>query len=143
MYLEAKDLLELRLYNVLAELENEKLKHLDTQEQNLRITQALIDERRKSSMPDRARIADKLGEIEQYLESKYDVEPGTPIDAETGEIKSPPPQTTPSSTTACPAAGFGSRSAVAPASDETGPATTNQARKEVAEDALEGIREGG
>ena len=143
MYLEAKDLLELRLYNALADLENEKLKHLDTQEQNLRITQALIDERRKSSMPDRARIADKLGEIEQYLESKYDVEPGTPIDAETGEIKSPPPQTTPSSTTACPAAGFSSRDAGPSTTAKVGSTSPDPARTTVVTDAVDGVHEGG
>jgi len=145
MKLETEDLLELRLYNALADLENEKLKNLELQDQNIRITQALIDERRKSGIPERARIADKLSAIEYKLESKYHVVPGTPIDAETGEIQTPPAQTTPSTptATACPAAGFSSRDAGPSTTAKVGSTSPDPARTTVVTDAVDGVHEGG
>jgi len=84
--IEKEDLYECLYCSSEFALVQEQLFALQLQEQNIRITEALLVERRKSYLEVQATLKEKLSRQSLMLEQKYGVRHQNQIDWETGEI---------------------------------------------------------
>lgn len=91
--LDPVDLLQIRLDSAVEALTAERLRHLDTQQQNAHLMQALVEERRTRLLNRYTEAEQRLRSGEALLERKYGVTERTQVDWETGAIQRPAEQT--------------------------------------------------